>query len=177
MFWKNIFIIICIILLSLTLNAENHKSPYLLDLKQSFASFTQSISFENKSTEERWQLMDRIIAYSFVVDKCNDLYPLYTPLKKSKFIMKNFLIQVSHNASGLKDYDLSLRKETIKNDIGRIINKILQPHIKIVCRNISSFEDFSEEELEENEEELNEEELEYKKFLEKKELEENVVIE
>jgi len=163
MFWKNIFIIICIILLSLTLNAENNKSPYLLDLKQSFASFTQSISFENKSIEERWQLMDRIIAYSFVVDKCNDLYPLYTPLKKSKFIMKNFLIQVSHNASGLKDYDLSLRKEKIKNDIGRIINKILQPHIRIVCRNVSSFEDFSEEELEEN--------------VVEEELEENVVIE
>ena len=153
MFRKNIFIIICIILLSLTLNAKNNKSPYLLDLKQSFASFTQSISFENKSTEERWQLMDRIIAYSFVVDKCNDIYPLYTPLKKSKFIMKNFLIQLSHIASVLKDYDLSLRKETIKNDIGRIINKILQPHIRIVCRNVSSFEDFSEEELEENEEE------------------------
>ena len=172
MFWKNIFIIICIILLSLTLNAENKKSPYLLDLKQSFASFTQSISFENKSIEERWQLMDRIIAYSFVVDKCNDLYPLYTPLKKSKFIMKNFLIQVSHNASGLMDYDLSLRKETIKNDIGRIINKILQPHIRIVCRNVSSFKDFSEEELEED---FSEEELE--EYVVEEELEENVVIE
>ena len=161
MFRKNIFIIICIILLSLTLNAKNNNSP-LLDLDQSFAGFTQSISFENKSTEERWQLMDRIIAYSFVVDKCNDLYPLYTPLKKSKFIMKNFLIQVSHIASGLKDYDLSLRKDTINSEIGRIINKISQPYLRKICRNVSSFEDFAEEELEENSEE---------------ELEENVVIE
>ena len=48
----------------------------------------------------------------------------------------------------------------------------MQPHIKIVCRNISSFEDFSEEELEED---FSEEELE--ENVVEEELEENVVIE
>ena len=150
MFWRTCIFFVYLASCILSLSAKSNNSPYLLDLDQSFAGFTQSISFENKSTEERWQLMDRIIAYSFVVDKCNDLYPLYTPLKKSKFIMKDFLIQVSHIASGLKDYDLSLRKDTINNEIGRIINKISQPYLRTICRNVSSFEDFSEEELEEN---------------------------
>ena len=172
MFWRTCIFFVFLASCILSLSAKSNNSPYLLDLDQSFMEFIESISFKNKSSEERWQLMDRIIAYSFVVDKCNDLYPLYTPLKKSKFIMKNFLIQVSHNAPGLMDYDLSLRKETIKNDIGRIINKILQPHIRIVCRNVSSFEDFSEEELEED---FSEEELE--ENVVEEELEENVVIE
>ena len=157
MFWKNIFIIICITLLSLTLNAKNNNSPYLLDLDQSFMEFIESISFKNKSSEERWQLMDRIVAYSLVIDRCNATYPLYTPLKKSQFIIQE-VIQSSLKSSGLKDYDISLRKNSIDTEVGGAIYKISQPYLKRICKNISMLhEDVIEENITDEENNTDEE--------------------
>ena len=88
-----------------------------MDLDQSFMEFIESMSFKNKSSEERWQLMDRIIAYSLVIERCNEVYPLYTPLKKSQYIVQE-VIQSSLKSSGLKDYDISLRKNSIDTEVG-----------------------------------------------------------
>ena len=129
----------------LSLSAKSNDSPYLLDLDQSFMQFIESISFKNKSSEERWQLMDRIVAYSLVIDRCNATYPLYTPLKKSQFIIKD-VMQLSLKSSGLKDYDISLRKDSINIEIGRAIYKISQPYLKRVCQNVSILHDHVVEE-------------------------------
>ena len=136
MFLRTCFVAFYFSICSLSLSAENNNSPYLLDLDQSFMEFIESISFKNKSSEERWQLMDRIVAYSLVIDRCNATYPLYTPLKKSQFIIQE-VIQSSLESSGLKDYDLSLRKNSIDTEVGRQIYKISQPYLKRICKNIS----------------------------------------
>ena len=89
--------------------------------------------------------MDRIVAYSLVIDRCNVTYPLYTPLKKSQFIIQE-VIQSSLESSGLKDYDLSLRKKSIDTEVGRQIYKISQPYLKRICQNVSMLhEDVIEE--------------------------------
>ena len=141
----------------LSLSAKSNDSPYLLDLDQSFMEFIESISFKNKSSEERWQLIDRIVAYSLVIDRCNEVYPLYTPLKKSQFIIKE-VIQSSLESSGLKDYDLSLRKNSIDTEVGRAIYKISQPYLKSVCQNVSILhEDVIEESITDEENNIDEE--------------------
>ena len=146
MFLRTCFVAFYFSICSLSLSAENNNSPYLLDLDQSFMEFIESISFKNKSSEERWHLMDRIVAYSLVIDRCNATYPLYTPLKKSQFIIQE-VIQSSLKSSGLKDYDLSLRKNSIDTEVGGVIYKISQPYLKRICKNISMLH---EEVIEEN---------------------------
>ena len=146
MFWRTCIFFIYLASCILSLSAKSNNSPYLLDLDQSFMEFIESISFKNKSSEERWQLMDRIVAYSLVIDRCNATYPLYTPLKKSQFIIQE-VIQSSLESSGLKDYDLSLRKNSIDTEVGGAIYKISQPYLKRICKNISMLH---EEVIEEN---------------------------
>ena len=136
MFWRTCIFFVYLASCILSLSAKSNNSPYLLDLDQSFMEFIESISFKNKSPEERWQLMDRIVAYSLVIDRCNATYPLYTPLKKSQFIIQE-VIQSSLKSSGLKDYDISLRKDSINIEIGRAIYKISQPYLKRICHKVS----------------------------------------
>ena len=145
MFLRTCFIAFYFSICSLSLSAESNNSPYLLDLDQSFMEFIELISFKNKSSEERWQLMDRIVAYSLVIDRCNVTYPLYTPLKKSQFIIQE-VIQSSLKSSGLKDYDISLRKNSIDTEVGRAIYKISQPYLKRICQNVSILHDLVVEE-------------------------------
>ena len=162
MFLRTCFIAFYFSICSLSLSAESNNSPYLLDLDQSFMEFVESISFKNKSSEERWQLMDRIVAYSLVIDRCNATYPLYTPLKKSQFIIQE-VIQSSLKSSGLKDYDISLRKNSIDTEVGRAIYKISQPYLKRICQNVSTLH---EEVIEESntDEENNTDEEQYVGF-------------
>ena len=157
MFLRTCFVAFYFSICSLSLSAESNNSPYLLDLDQSFMEFIELISFKNKSSEERWQLMDRIVAYSLVIDRCNATYPLYTPLKKSQFIIQE-VIQSSLESSGLKDYDLSLRKNSIDTEVGRQIYKISQPYLKRICKNISMLhEDVIEENITDEENNTDEE--------------------
>ena len=157
MFLRTCFIAFYFSICSLSLSAESNNSPYLLDLDQSFMEFIELISFKNKSSEERWQLMDRIVAYSLVIDRCNATYPLYTPLKKSQFIIQE-VIQSSLKSSGLKDYDISLRKNSIDTEVGRAIYKISQPYLKRICKNISRLhEDVIEENITDEENNTDEE--------------------
>ena len=157
MFWRTCIFFVYLASCILSLSAKSNNSPYLLDLDQSFMEFIESISFKQKSSAERWQLMDRIVAYSLVIDRCNATYPLYTPLKKSQFIIQE-VIQSSLESSGLKDYDLSLRKNSIDTEVGRQIYKISQPYLKRICKNISRLhEDVIEENITDEENNTDEE--------------------
>ena len=49
MFWRTCIVSIYLASCILSLSAKSNNSPYLLDLDQSFAGFTQSISLKIKS--------------------------------------------------------------------------------------------------------------------------------